>query len=256
MTIEYRFFDGRKVSQMIKKPIFLLKDGNRTDRKKCNFCGKEYLVFGFQEDRNDKINSKCIVQAQTAQCQCQSKYDNAINYSVIGTRAKTSSFENFLKEIQPRPYDRARKYVDNFTEHQKTGKGIIFVGGCGTGKTHLASAIVSEVIEKYFGICIIQSTAELFSRLRQGNYDLLDGIYICDLLVLDDFGRERPTDWVKEQFFLIINYRYNELKPIIYTTNFNAKQLSKNVDEVVLSRIYEMNDVVRMTEGDYRLKNK
>ncbi len=81
---------------------------------------------------------------------------------------------------------------------------------------------------------------------------MLEDISTCDLLVLDDFGRERPTEWVMETFFVIINDRYNEMKPIIYTTNFNAKQLSKNVDKAVLSRIDEMNDVVRMTEGDLK----
>jgi DNA replication protein DnaC len=125
--------------------------------------------------------------------------------------------------------------------------GITLRGPVGCGKTHLAVGILKNVIAKGF-TGLYYNAPELLSALRDtyGDHpvetenDVLEYVTEADLLVLDDLGAEKPTDWVLDRFYLIVNGRYQNRLPLIVTTNFSEEHLRKHLGERLASRLAEM----------------
>ena len=106
--------------------------------------------------------------------------------------------------------------------------GLLFIGPCGVGKTHLAIGIIQELIEKKNVPCVfydfrdlireIQNTFSPESALTES--DVLAPVFRSEVLVLDELGAKRTTAWVEETVFYIINHRYNHKKTTIFTSNY------------------------------------
>lgn len=133
---------------------------------------------------------------------------------------------------------------------------LTFRGNCGTGKTHLALGCGIWLIEKYEYNVIYWQTGELLSSLRNTYEDNNSGpsyriiINRCkkaDLLIFDDLGIEKRTDWASEVIDSLIDYRYVNRLQTIFTTNLRMSQLSPRI----ASRLKE-GEVVLMDCGDYR----
>lgn len=152
-------------------------------------------------------------------------------------------------------------------KQRKNGLGIMFVGTYGTGKTHLACSIAIELIKRK--IPTIYGTAiTLLSKVRQtydsntniNEWELLDLYSNVDLLVIDDLGKEKPSEWVLEKLYHIINQRYENLKPVIITTNYDSITLTNRLStkdnsstvEAIVSRLNEMCTGIYMNFEDYR----
>lgn len=160
----------------------------------------------------------------------------------------------------------ARRYVEKYEELKGTGRnGLYLVGPAGTGKSHLAYAIISHLIEHNQVAAVAGAVPELLDLMRpkqgknQDAEERLDLIKTADLVLLDDLGAERETKWVIERLFLIINARYNAQLPTIITSNVPLEMLETDEKgktilgwERIVSRIVEMCHVVVMDGDDYR----
>lgn len=144
----------------------------------------------------------------------------------------------------------------------KEGRGLYLWGDCGTGKTHIAYAIWLRCVEKKVR-CKIYNSPEMFDVIRdyygKSTYDYRDNELkmLTDwegLLIIDDVGAEKPTDWVAETFYKVINVRYEKMLPTIFTSNFSLDQLADKIGDRVPSRIAEMCEVVKLGGEDRRLK--
>jgi DNA replication protein DnaC len=201
----------------------------------------------------------------------QSLFDQAN----IPQRYQGCSLDNF--EVHNDSHRDALKICRQFVKNYPAQDiGLLFIGPCGVGKTHLAVAVIQELIKAKEAACIfydfrdlireIQSTFTPDSTLSES--DVLTPVFQSEVLVLDELGAKRTTAWVEETVFYIINHRYNHKKMTLFTTNypdldededkrdsFYKKGGDSLIDRIgvrLRSRIYEMCKVVEMTGEDYR----
>lgn len=144
----------------------------------------------------------------------------------------------------------AKKYVEHWKEMSEKNLGLLFWGKSGNGKTFTAACIANALIESRdlhapdvkmttFGTIL----NKLPSMSAQDKEYYLNGFRTCGLLILDDFGMERQTDYAREQVFNIIDGRYLAKKPLIVTTNLSLSDLKNPVDmteQRIFDRVLEM----------------
>lgn len=184
--------------------------------------------------------------------------EKLLGQSGLGKRFAQRRFETFQVTAETKPaYDACIAFCDNFSEDSK---GIRLVGNYGCGKTHLTAAIIHRLAERGIG-GIFVVVPELLRAIRRGfnqaNEDsdrLVKLTEEAPLLVLDDLGAEKPSDWVREQLYVIINRRYENMLPTIITTNCSMQELVDRVGQRTVSRIIEMTTPYKITASDYRLR--
>jgi DNA replication protein DnaC len=160
---------------------------------------------------------------------------------------------------------KARKFADEFPAVQK---GLCLIGTPGIGKTHIAASVLRRlVLEKHVKglfydvrdlLRVIRSTYN--PVVRTAEMDILRPVMNAELLVLDDLGAEKPSEWVEETMNLIVNTRYNERRPTIFTTNYidvpddaEVDSLKARVGFRLHSRLHEMCEFLEYDGGDYRM---
>lgn len=179
-------------------------------------------------------------------------------YSLVDERFHESTFAN-LKETpdNAKAVRIARNYVTHFDEMFRIGKGLIFYGPTGTGKTYLADCIANALLEKDIPV-LVTSIVALTRGMGENLPLILQKMNSAHVLILDDFGAERFTDFKSEQIFDVIDTRYSSKKPMIITTNFPLSEL-KNADNIrqkrVNERILEVCHPVKMDGESWRKKN-
>jgi DNA replication protein DnaC len=182
--------------------------------------------------------------------------------SGLSKRMKGYALDNFDHEVSKSTQKALAKvmdYIMNWGENQETGRGLYFCGDVGTGKTHLAVAVMNELITRKRVPSLFVTVPELLDNIR-GTYndpgrnldEWMDAVKNADLLLLDDLGSERPTEWVQERLIVIVNHRYREALPTIFTSNIGPKDLAAQLGERTASRIISMCDWISLEGDDYR----
>ena len=134
----------------------------------------------------------------------------------------------------------AKKYVEKFTELKFDGKGILFYGSVGTGKSYIASCIANALIDKGYTVKMT-NFAKIIKRMQgkfEGRQEYLDSLNKCELLIIDDLGIERQSEFAQEVVFDVIDSRYKTGLPMIVTTNLLPNDF-KAPNNVTKSRIYD-----------------
>lgn len=179
---------------------------------------------------------------------------HAYNHSLEHARRVTQHWADSYPELPRRAGDTA-------------GRGLVLTGPAGIGKTHLVAVLLKQVITQAGCRGLFYSTKDLL-RLIRGSYNaetktteaqVLDPVLTCELLVLDDLGEERVTDWVAEMMNTIVNTRYNTCRPIICTTNYADVDDPEEVNGLLWrigfrmqSRLHEMCEFVDLAGASYR----
>jgi DNA replication protein DnaC len=156
-------------------------------------------------------------------------------------------------------YKICKQYSENLIYNLKQGLGITMLGSNGNGKSHLALSILAEA-ETLGYICVFKNTPTLLDRIREtmnGNYgftssEVIRALTDVDLLILDDVGAEKWSEWSEENYYKILNERYENCKATILTTNCDLKALERYIGKRNLDRIVEKNIFVRCNAESYR----
>ena len=147
------------------------------------------------------------------------------------------------------------------------GRSVFISGPCGTGKTHMALGLLFEWYARQLSargpsdraVGIFLPAAELFVELKQcyqndaSEAEVLQRYSKADLLLLDDLGAEKISDWSRQIFYLIIDRRYREIRQTIITSNLSLGKISELVDDRIASRIAEMGEIIKIESEDRRL---
>lgn len=134
----------------------------------------------------------------------------------------------------------AKNYVENFEAFKRQGTGLLLFGKCGTGKSHMAACIANALIDKGER-ALMTNFATMINILQsafEGRQEYINSLNRYGLLVIDDLGAERKSDYMRENVFNIIDARYLSGLPMIITTNLTAEEL-KRPTEISSARIYE-----------------
>jgi len=159
--------------------------------------------------------------------------------------------------------DVPKAITKQFEKIRETKRGIFIHGSVGTGKTHIAYALKKQWDEENpYRTAIFWNTPELLQNEKndfdRDNYSKKRSIERLkdskQLLILDDIGTENATGWVLDQLYMLINKRYNEMKPVIFTSNLSIEDVGKVLGDRIASRIVEMCDVIELTGDDKRLQ--
>jgi DNA replication protein DnaC len=183
----------------------------------------------------------------------------------IPPRYQKCSLENFVtyqNEKLLRAVDYAKRFVDAFPVVQK---GLMLIGPPGIGKTHIAVSVLRQVVRRTGASGLYYDTRALLKDIRNTNnpvthtaeMDVIRPVMEAELLVLDDLGAERLTDWVEETMSLIVNTRYNERRATIFTSNYedipdDLNSLLVRVGFRLHSRLREMCEFLEYDGPDYR----
>jgi DNA replication protein DnaC len=172
----------------------------------------------------------------------------------------------------------ASKFSQDYDPHD--GMGLLIIGKIGTGKTHLAVGIIKELIFSKGVACLFCDYRELLKEIQNSynttvqttELDVLRPVFETEVLVLDELGAVKPTEWVWDTVSLILNTRYNNNRTTIITTNFEdqpaaatngtgslarvtrAETLGDRIGERMRSRLHEMCRVIKMEGEDFRQK--
>ncbi len=180
------------------------------------------------------------------------------------TRCDLDNFLLYPNERLTAAVAHAKRFIAAFPAVQK---GLCLIGPPGIGKTHIAVAVLRAVILSKGAHGLFYDVRDLLRVIRStynpvvrtAEMDVLRPVMDAELLVLDDLGAEKPSAWVEETMNLIVNTRYNERRPTIFTTNYEDVPDETEIDSLKVrvgfrmhSRLHEMCDFVEYDGGDYR----
>jgi DNA replication protein DnaC len=209
--------------------------------------------------------------ARRCRCRTQNSQAKLLEAARIPTRYEKCALDNY-KLIEGKYWGvqkRAKEYAQAFVkEYPAIERGLLFVGPVGVGKTHLAVAIIREIIKNGYD-CLFYEFGTLLKEIqnsynpisRTSELKVLAPVFDAKVLVLDELGATKPTDWVRDTMMQIINTRYNDKKITIFTTNYFDQHRSER-DEILedrigvrlRSRLYEMCQTIPIEGEDYRKK--
>lgn len=226
--------------------------------------------------------------AVLCECRRSNSRDQLLKASRIPSLFRKCSFGSYHPATPSQQW--ALNYAQSLVkEYPDVGRGLLLMGSVGVGKTHLAAALLKDLMEKKGVHCLFYESGSLLKAI-QDSYNpvsetsemhVLAPVYQAEVLVLDELGATVPTNWVRDTLYQIINTRYINRKLTIFTTNYfdapdagredhektqsergNRNFSSKRIQELTTleerigtplrSRLYEMCITVEIKGEDYR----
>ena len=205
--------------------------------------------------------------ARRCRCRAEERRAKLFEAAHIPLRYEHCSLANYQvapdNGTQLQAFNYAFKLVD---EYPAVDRGLLLTGPVGTGKTHLSAAILRGLIEKGMP-CLFYEFGALLKEI-QNSYNpvsqaselkVLAPVYETEVLVLDELGASKPTDWVRDTMMQVIGTRYNSRRLTIFTTNYfdtrhalSEETLEDRIGVRLRSRLYEMCRTIIVEGEDYR----
>ena len=251
------------------------KDADR-DAARCAICsGTGWRMVPVEH------NGRTVEQATRCECLRQQQGKRLLEAARIPRRYRHCELSNFEHDREYRSlataYMAAMRFVEQFPV-ETAGTGLLLTGPIGCGKTHLAVGIAKELIAQKATGCLFYDYRELLKEIQNSynasvqvtEMEVLRPVFEADVLILDELGAAKPTEWVWDMVSHILNTRYNDKRTTIITTNYadlpqgkpvaeadraaSEETLGDRIGERMRSRLHEMCRVVRVEGEDWRMK--
>lgn len=233
----------------------------------CNVCGEplEKMIPGGPILGMDRFPTMCLCQRTKHEKEEKERrerehFDTVSRNRMICFRDKSMYDWNFDNDDRTVPNMKlAKNYVDSFPEMLHKSAGLLLWGDVGTGKTYMAACIANALLEQEYTVKMTNFATiinDLFASEDKNEY--IDCLMRCSLLIIDDLGAERNTEYAVENVFNVIDRRYRTGKPLIITTNLELDTLldEKAIDKKrIYDRVLEMCVPVRLTGISKRKEN-
>jgi DNA replication protein DnaC len=219
-------------------------------------------------------------------CRLQKRAERMLGRAHIPRRYEHCSLESYETNFPSShrtlgaAHLRARKFVEGYPV-ETAGTGLLLTGSIGVGKTHLAVGILQALVTERGATGLFFDYRDLLKQVQNSynrsvdvtELEILQPVFEAEVLVLDELGASKPTDWVWDTVAHILNTRYNDRRTTIITTNYanlaplaadangprvaiREETLGDRIGERMRSRLQEMCVVVEMTGEDFRQKVK
>src|SRR5437870_574217 len=211
-------------------------------------------------------------------CRLQARAQALLAAARIPKRYEHCELSNFESDGPHKQLASSRLAAGKFVEEYPVDStGLLLIGSIGVGKTHLAVGIIKELILSKGIACLFYDYRELLKQIQNSYNDtvkateleVLRPVFETEVLVLDELGAVKPTEWVWDTVALILNTRYNDNRTTLITTNFDDKPASSvggprgatrdetlgdRIGERMRSRLHEMCRIIKIDGSDFRQK--
>ena len=208
-------------------------------------CNCPEAVAAYEREKAEQEAKEQAKREADAALRMRMRVAQVIGESGMHARFLRRTFDTFqITGENQRALMACKKYADTFKEKQPDNdtdpgrNGLFITGPKGTGKTHLAAAIANQLMREGQGvICmtmidLLDRIKETYAQRRQweaSEGDVLNTYKEVPLLIIDDMGKEPPTEWAVSKIYAIINARYEAYLPTIVTTNYSDSELVRRL---------------------------
>lgn len=243
---------------------------------KCKYCGKEYRLNNanflsilspeMQEKLKYILDCNClekISQQEQEEREKALEKERVLNkikkyrdISVIDKKLVNSRFEN--AEMTDRHMSLCKRYAEKFVKVGTAPQGLLMYGSVGTGKTFASACIANYLMDNNKTVLVMNLGLYLMKLKKEwdeAESNVLEYVKKCDLLIIDDFGVEKTTEFVLDKTFALIDTRYRAEKPLIITTNLSQEKILDKFGLRIADRLQEMCYSLKI-EGESKRANK
>lgn len=215
-----------------------------------SYCYYDDVYSGCEQCRKDSIEQSKKQQEAFERQQKNMRWLSRIGDAGIPERFKTRTLDTYCVNVnnpkQQKIFNFCKDYAANFQQIRKTGQSFMMLGTVGTGKTHLSIGVALEVMRNG-NSAVFSSASKIFRAIKdtyhKGSHQKeseVMAIYTqCDLLIIDEVGVQRGSDFEKETFFDVINERYENMRPTIILSNLTIEEIKVFLGERVFDRLRE-----------------
>lgn len=234
---------------------------------KCEKCGKTFIQKFIPFVNIWSGECECVIAERNAdekrrkELKRQSKIEDNKRFCGIPKLYRDSRLDNFeVRQGTEKAVRASKAYVERFNELADGGKGIIFTGNTGSGKTRLAASIGNALLESGYTVKFI-SFVNLIDKINNADdygkteADTIAELTQCKLLIIDDICVTTVNDRWRRVLYSIVDNRINNIKPTIFTSNItNLEEIKTKLNEQIYDRISGSCAEIKVLANSYRQK--